>query len=329
MYERQKKLLKIIIEDYIKTAKPVGSNAIVKKMKLSSATIRNLMIELENLGFLEKTHISSGRIPSEEGYKYYVNNLMEPKKLTGEDILNLQTIFNNNKLEISDAITKSMEIISSLTNYTSIILGPQSKNNKLKQIEVVPLDNESAIAIIVTDKGHVEHKQMELFDVSMKEISKIVELINKMLVGTPIDEVNIKLEFEIKPIISEYVIKYEQAYNAFYNVFSDFNTKTSNKLLIGKSNVLKQPEFNNVAKIKNLMEKFESDDLIKVIEEADNGIKIYIGEDSELDNELSIIKTKYNINGEEGVIAIVGPKRMEYDRVVAILNYLKENIEGE
>ena len=126
---RQNKLLKEIVESYIKNAKPVGSKSLCSKLKCSSATIRNEMATLENLGLLEKNHISSGRIPSERGYKYYVDNLMKPKELTGEDVLKLQTIFHNNALEVSDAITECVKIISEITNYTSIVLGKSSKDN--------------------------------------------------------------------------------------------------------------------------------------------------------------------------------------------------------
>ena len=217
---RQKELLKEIVEEYVKTARPVGSKALCKKFKCSSATIRNDMATLENLGYLEKTHISSGRIPSEEGYRYYVDNLMEPKKISGEDMLKLQTIFNNKELELSDAINKSLEIISDITNYTSVILGKESSDNKLQKVEVVPITDRQLIALVITDTGHVENKNITLEEnIPAIEISKTTELLNKMLVGTPIDEVPSKLEFEIKPIIKNYVENYEVVYNAFYNAF--------------------------------------------------------------------------------------------------------------
>ena len=133
MNERQKELLKAIVENYIKEAKPIGSKSLCKKFKCSSATIRNEMGDLEHFGFIEKNHISSGRVPSEAGYKYYVENLMKPKELTGDDVLKLQTIFSNQQLEVSDAINKCVEIISDITNYTSIILGNTSKDNSLQQ----------------------------------------------------------------------------------------------------------------------------------------------------------------------------------------------------
>ena len=132
---RQKEILKFIVEQYVKTVKPVSSNEICKQLNCSSATIRNEMVILEELGYLEKNHFASGRQPSEEGYKYYVDNLMAPKDITGEDMLKLQTIFHNQSLVLSDAIEKSLELIAELTNYTSVVLGKSSNENKLKNLK--------------------------------------------------------------------------------------------------------------------------------------------------------------------------------------------------
>jgi heat-inducible transcriptional repressor len=324
---RQSKLLKLIVDEYIKTARPVGSVNLCEVLDCSSATVRSEMAELEDLGYLEKTHTSSGRVPSEKGYRYYVDNLMSPKEMTGEDMLKLQTIFHNQSLQISDVITKSMELISEITNYTSIVLGSNSKENRLKQIEVIPISETKLITIVITDKGHVEHKQLDMpYQVSLNEVKKTVELINNLLVGTPIDEVSGKLEFEIKPIIGKYVKQHEVLYNAFYKAFNDFTNK-NNIHLLGKTNFLKQPEFNNVDKMRDIISKFEDENIVRYMEEEDNGINIYIGKENELDEDMTIIKTKYRSNEEEGTIAIIGPKRMEYEKVVSLLEYIKENIE--
>lgn len=330
MDNRQNKLLKEIVESYIKNAKPVGSKSLCSKLKCSSATIRNEMATLENLGLLEKNHISSGRIPSERGYKYYVDNLMKPKELTGEDVLKLQTIFHNNALEVSDAITECVKIISEITNYTSIVLGKSSKDNELKQVSIIPLSDNKIVALVCTDKGIVENKQFTLSsNIYIDEVVKTSEIINKMLVGTPIDEVSLRLEFDIKPIIAKKVTQYEAVYNIFYDAFNDFTKNSSNVFFSGKTNMLKQPEYSDADSIKNIISKFEDENLIKNIEEKDNGVNVYIGEESEFDNDVTVIKTKYNINGEEGTIAIVGPKRMEYDRVIGLLDYINKNIGGK
>lgn len=323
---RQEAILELIIREYVKSVNPVGSKGICETLKCSSATVRNEMAYLEELGYLEKTHISSGRVPSEKGYRYYVDNLMEPKKMNGDDLLKLQIICNNNKLELNDYLQKSLEIIAEITNYTSVVLGSKSNENKLKKVEVMPLSDSKMLAIIITDKGHVEHKNILVENISLEDISKAVELINKLLVGTPIDEINRKLEFEIKPIIKQYVTQHEAIYNAFYDVFSDF-TKKSDVSFVGKNNMLNQPEFNNVEKIKKLFNKLDDKDIISNIEENDKDINIYIGKESNLDDDVTVIKTKYKTNSEEGTIAIIGPKRMEYSRVVSMLDYIKKNIE--
>lgn len=325
--DRQNKILKLIVERYIKQPIPVGSKVISKELNCSSATVRNDMGTLEDHGLLEKTHTSSGRVPSEAGYRYYVDNLMELKKMNVEDMLKLQIVFKNQQLALSDVITRSLEVISDMTNYTTVVLGSTSHENLLKQIEVIPYDEGSMIVVIVTDKGHVEHKNISLKDISIEDVRKTISLINNLISGTPIDEVSKKLEFEIKPIIGKYVKQHEQLYNAFYHVFSEFTNHEVN--VMGRSKILEQPEFTtNVEKIKNVFNKLDDPKLLSNIEEeGDKDINIYIGNESKIDSDVTVIKTKYQKDGIEGTIAIIGPKRMEYDRVVGMLEYIKENIE--
>lgn len=324
---RQENILKLIVEEYVKTVKPVSSNEICQSLNCSSATIRNEMVILEEKGYLEKNHFASGRQPSELGYKYYAENIMKPKDITGEDMLKLQTIFHNKSLVLTDAIWKSLELVAEITNYTSVVLGKSSDENKLKKVEVVSLDDNKILTMLITDKGHVEYKNLYLPDTDIEEVIKTVNLINKMIAGTPINEISEKLEYDVKPIIGKYVKQHEVLYNAFYDAFSSFTNKASDVHFAGKNNFLKQPEFNNIEKVKEMLNKLDDIDTISEMTEENNGINIYIGKDSELSDDVSVIKTKYDINGEVGTIAIIGPKRMEYERVVNLLNYIKENIE--
>ncbi|MBE6148692.1 MAG: heat-inducible transcription repressor HrcA [Firmicutes bacterium] len=330
MDKRQEDLLKAIVENYVKTVKPVGSKSLCQKFHCSSATIRNEMAVLESLGYIEKNHISSGRIPSELGYKYYVEYLMEPEKLTGSDMLKLQTIVKNQDLVLSDAINKCMEIISDLTNYASVVLGNNSAGNLLKQVSIIPIENNKVVALVCTNKGIVENKQFSLPEsTNINELIKTSEIINKMLIGTPINEVASRLEFEIKPVISKQIHDYEAIYNIFYNAFNDFAAdRQSDIRVVGKAKILEQPEYNDAPTIKKLAYKLEDKNFIKhVVEDKDNEeIKIYIGEDSEVDENTTVIKRKYNINGESGTIAIIGPKRMEYARVMGLLDYVLDEI---
>ena len=307
--EREEKILTLIVEEYIKLTKPVSSNLICKRLKCSSATVRSEMKALDDLGLLEKRHTSSGRVPSEKGYRYYVDNLMSIKKMKAEDMYKLKVIFDNHQLNLSDTISKSLEVVADMTNYTAVVLGSSSHDNLLKQIEVIPINEEFITIIVVTDKGHVQHKTITLKDVSQEEIKKTVGLINNLIVGTPIDEVSQKLEYEVKPIIGRYVDQHEQIYNAFYNVFTDFTN----------------------VKGKELYSKLENNDVIDNIrsihKDGSNNIEIYIGEENNIDDDVTVIKTNYKSKEDNGTIAIIGPKRMDYERVVGILEYIKENIE--
>lgn len=329
--EREKEILKLIVISYIQSAHPVPSSLICEKLNCSSATVRNEMVVLEELGYLEKTHTSSGRVPSEKGYRYYVDNLMELKELKKDEVYKLQTIFNNQQLELSDVLNKSLQIVSDMTSYTSVILDEKSHENKLKEISVVPINNTEMVVLVVTDKGYVEHKELRINDISLDEIKKTVKLINDLIVGTPIDEVSSKLEFEIKPKFSEYVMQHEIIYNTIYDIFQDMSNTNRNVNVVGKNNIFKHKEFNDVEKIQDIFEKFDNRETMLSIQNKNdnNDINIYIGKESNLDDDVTIIKTNYQTSKDNGTIAIIGPKRMEYSRVVNLLDYIKRQIEGD
>lgn len=320
--ERQKAILKMIIEDY---NTPVGSKAICGILGCSSATIRSDMNDLEELGLLEKTHVSSGRVPSEEGYRYYVNHLMEPKELTKDAVMKFDEIFRTKKLALTDTISKSLELISELTNCTIISLGRASHENFITKVEAIPVSDTSAAAIVVTNTGHVENRTVFFEEkVNIFEIKRTIDLINKYIVGTPLEEVHTKLELEVKPIIQESVDYQKKIFDAFCEFMNDV-TDTPNVHMAGRNNIIKN--FDDVEKIKHILDKFEDRDFIKNIKEKENGINIYIGGESEFDPDVSIVKSRYKSNGEEGTIAVIGPKRMEYDRVAALLQYIVDNLE--
>lgn len=331
MDERKNNLLKVIVETYIKTVKPVGSKALCDLFGCSSATIRNEMAILEEMGYLEKNHISSGRVPSEAGYRYYVKNLMEPEKLTGSEMLQLQKIFANTDILLSDAINKCMDIISDITNYTSVVLGKSGVDNNLLQINIIDLGNNQVVAVVCTDKGNVENKTFNLPDtINVKEVIKTSEIINKMLVGTPINDVGKRLELEVKPVIKNQIRQYETVYNIFYDAFNDFVNNNSNIHVTGKTKIFEQPEYSDINELKRLANKLEDNNLITKVEEVsdEDDIKVYIGDENEFDSNCTIIRKKYHVNGEEGTIAVIGPKRMNYQRIVGLLEYIDDAIDN-
>ena len=332
MDARRNNILKEIVETFIKTARPVGSKALCDKFNLSSATIRNEMAVLEELGYLEKNHVSSGRVPSESGYRYYVEHLMEAEKITGSDMLKLQKIFASGELELSDAINKCMEIISDITNYTSVVLGKNSKDNNLLQVSIIAINTSQVVAVVCTDKGNVENKMFNINNnINVNELIKTSEIINKMLAGTPIDEVSVRLESDVKPIIKRQIKQYETVYNIFYNAFNDFVANTSSIHIAGRNNIFNQPEYNDIFELKRLANKLDDTALIEKVAENDtdeNEIKIFIGDENEFDPNVTIIRKKYHINGEDGTIAVIGPKRMDYGRIVSMLEYIDEKLDS-
>lgn len=324
--EREKTILKMIVENYIKEARPVPSSLICKHLNCSSATIRNEMVILEEAGYLEKAHISSGRIPSDKGYHYYVNNLMDANKITGSDMLKLQKIFTTNALSLSDSIKKSIEIISDITNYTVVKLGTAAHTNRLKEVRSVPLDKDRVIVLVITDSGYVEHQEIYLPNINLEDIKKTIEIINSMIVGTYIDEINQKLEFEVKPIISKIVEQHELIYESFYKVFQKITSP--NVVVAGKENIARLPEFKSKTdKVYEILDKLDERKLINKVIADDSNISVYIGKENDIDQEVTVIRTSYKTQNEQGSIAIIGPKRMDYERIMNILDILKKHIE--
>ena len=194
--QRQKIIFKTIVDEFTRCAEPVGSKTLMKLLDfpVSSATIRNEMAVLEKVGLLEKTHTSSGRVPSQKGYRYYVENLMETN-LDANVTHSLQQVFAERHYSLDEVVEKSCDILSHMTNLTSIVLGPDSRSQKLQHVQLIPISEKSAVGIIVTDQGHTENKVFDFgTEVSVQDIKTCTDLLNDQLVGTPISEVVDKMK---------------------------------------------------------------------------------------------------------------------------------------
>ena len=326
---RRDRILKLIVEHFIKSAQPVGSQTLINEYGLdySSATIRAEMNALEQDGLLEKTHTSSGRVPSSKGYRYYIENLRE-KSVSEEFKYQMQTILDQKTQSIENVIKESCEILSQMTSLASIVLGPNAKEEKLASVQIIPLSNSSATCVFVTDQGYVENKTFALSEeVQLCDIENCVKLLNERLKGTAISELVPKME-AIRPLLNDYVIDQDVIYQAMLEAFVGFAKARLDTY--GKDNLFVQPEFvNDAAKIRHLIELFESPEIFREVEgEGDGDISIHIGGDSDEDEDVSIISAKVKIPGKkEGSIAIVGPKRMDYDQVVSSMEYLLNELE--
>ncbi len=331
---RQLLIFKYIVEEYIETADPVGSKLLMTKYKLpySSATIRNEMSYLEELGFLEKTHTSSGRIPSQKGYHFYVETLLQPN--VNEDVKNqVATLFQNKNKSLKEIIEESCNMLSELTQLTTVALGNNSGYECFQNITLVPLGTNSVTAIIVTDKGHVENRVFKISSqANMDDLNACVDIMNDTLVGTPIDDVIERLEKDIKPIMNVRVKEHEVLFNAFLEAFMKF--AKSNVYFSGKDHLLYQPEYNDVNKLRKLVSAFENAQQWKSLEPVDDkeGVVVRIGgQELPFDdglNDVSIISTTFQTgNDSKGSISVIGPTRMPYDQVVSLVEYIGENIE--
>ena len=241
---RRELILKYTVELFIKTAIPVGSQTLIENYKLSfsSATIRAEMNALEHAGYLEKTHISSGRVPSSKGYKYYVDHLRDVK--VDQNIKNqIAKLIDAKSRTIEELVKSSVEILSSLTNMTSVVLGPNAHQDRLASIQLIPLGHNSATAIFVTDRGYVESKTFMIPPkTTAVEMSKVVAIFNERLAGTLICEVVGKMD-ALQPMLKEYVIEQQVIYEAFTEAFVRYAKDRLS--LYGKESLLEQPEFVN------------------------------------------------------------------------------------
>ena len=329
MLSRSDLILKYIVEYFVKTATPVGSNTLIEyyNLEYSSATIRNEMAHLENLGYIEKTHASSGRVPSSEGYRYYVNYLHDKDASSVDEKLKnqLAVILDNRSKSIEEVLRESCEILSHMTNLASVVLGPSANEEHLASIQLIPLSNKSATCVFVTDKGYVENKTFVFEDgVSINDVQQCVNLINDRIKGTAISGLVEKV-VAIKPLIESMIQSNDIIYRAFAEALLKF---TNDRMaLYGRDNLLDQPEFNSdLEKFKKMMKLLDSPERIRELIDGDVSLDVKIG-DKELDD-VSLVTKKINIGkGHEGTITLVGPRRMDYGKIVNALEYLAEKLD--
>lgn len=334
---RQLQILQVIVDDFVMSAQPVGSRQLSKKdgITYSAATIRNEMADLEELGFLEKTHTSSGRVPSEKGYRYYVDHLLQPQIITPGEVETIHSLFKKQILEAEQLIKESANILSELTTYTTILLGPDVQKHRVKKFQIVPLTNETAVAIIVTDNGHVENRTLTLPPgFSPVDIEKMVNILNERLVGIPLFELPIKLQTEALEVLKQHVNASETVVSSLLSISSG---QSENKVYYGgKTNMLNQPEFHDLNKMRMLMDLMDKESQVQSLFNPqdyritnDLGIQIRIGsENNHLAMENCSVITASFLVGEEqqGAIAIIGPTRMDYRRVVTLLDAMRTGL---
>ncbi|AIQ65069.1 Heat-inducible transcription repressor HrcA [compost metagenome] len=331
--ERQRMILNAIVDDYIRSAEPVGSRSISKRgdVKYSPATIRNEMADLEELGFLEQPHTSAGRIPSHKGYRYYVDHLVPWSSLDLSETKTIRAFFAEKLNATEQLIQHAALILSNMTNYTSILLGPEVFHTSLRHFQLLPLDDRTAVAIIVTSTGQVENRKVNIPpEISISEMEKVVNLLNSKLIGVPLYKLKSRLYSELGQEMQRHISHYEELMQMLDTAFdSDSEPRV---YLSGATNMLIQPEFRDVEKVKDILDLLEeTPTLLKMLDPAayGSGIQVRIGTENkhEAFADCSLITATYSIDGEAvGSIGILGPTRMEYARVMRILGVLSRDL---
>ncbi len=329
--ERQISILKSIIHLYTKYGQPVGSKTLIQESKIaaSSATIRNEMVHLEEMGFLKKTHSSSGRIPSITGYRYYVDYLVHPHKVDPEDLASIKQALENPFKQIDEIVMTSAEVLSHLTSYTAISLGPEIKDSKLTGFRFVPLNERQLMVILVTDKGHVESQNFTLpQQMNPYDLEKVVRLFNEELVGKSLIEVFRSLKTDVPALIHQHIRTAENMIGLFDDLF--LKAATDRIHIEGRMNMLDYSNDLNIEQFKSIYSLMDGKhDLPMLLGSKQEGITVQIG--NELDNELfeqfSLISAAYEVkNLGTGVIALLGPTSMPYSKMISLVGVFQKEL---
>lgn len=330
--ERQRLILKAIVDDYIRSAEPVGSRSISKRddIGFSPATIRNEMSDLEELGYLEQPHTSAGRVPSTLGYRYYVDHLLKQQDNDIEiDKAKIHSFLFEELNRMEQVIQHAALALSNLTNYTSILLGPELFSNALQHFGIVPLNDHSAVAIIVTNTGHVENRTINLpAGLSMDQLQQVSNILNAKLAGVPLIQLKAKLYSEVSQELERYVGHFEGLVQVI-----DEALKAGDEhrvYLSGTTNMLIQPEFKDVDKVKTILDMLEeTPTIMKLFSSLPQGIQVRIGSenDHKAITDCSLITATYALDGKVlGTIGILGPTRMEYGKVIRYLDLVSKDM---
>lgn len=328
--ERKKRILQAIVDEYISTAEPVSSGIIVQKYSLdcSSATIRNEMVELEKDGYLDKPHTSSGRIPSVQGYRFYVDELIKEEDLSLEEIKYIQSKLATRVNEIEELTKIATNTLSEITHYTSVSVGPKTNIQNIEEVKFILLGNRMLMAVILTDAGIVKETIIKFDeDLTEEQVNTLNFIFNNKLKGKPFEEIDKPLE--------EYIFS-EMNYSLkmLKPVMEQLNRvihEESKFYLEGTNKAFELPEFKSLEVAKNFINLIDTKEImLDLLNTGFAGdIKVYIGEEAENEKlkDFSIVTFKHRYQDKElGTIGIIGPKRMDYSKVISVMKYISKKL---
>lgn len=326
--DRKKKILQLIIEDYISTAEPVGSRTIARKYNLgiSPATIRNEMSDLEMLGYLEQPHTSAGRIPSAQAYRFYVDSLLEPGALTDNDMALINSWFRERRRSIDEIFQSTAKILSRMTQNVSMVLANKSDKAVFRYMKFLPLDDRHAIMCIVTDDGNVDNCVVEIpLGMRPEELDYMAGRVSRLLEGKELAEISDTLLGTVHTDIVEDKL----LFTSLLNTINKMNRKHQQQrvFLGGTKQLLSQPEFRDMDRVRDLLGILEEEKVVRdlLLAGEDSGLKITIGSENKFTGiqDCSMVQATYRLNGQVvGTMAVLGPTRMEYSKVISVMDYL-------
>ena len=327
MTERSRKILEVIVDDYITSGDPVGSRAVTKRhnLDLSPATVRNVMADLEDLGFLTSPHTSAGRIPTEKGYRYYVDSLLQLRELTPKEKQNLESRCHG-EAGMQNMFQEAGKALSALSSHAGIVMAPKFTTTVFKQIEFVQLSRGKLLVVFVSQSGLVQNKLIDVDEtLTQDDLTKVTNYLNQELSGLSITAVREKITSQMQQEKALYDKLMRQALELSGAALKE---ELGGQLIIeGASSFLDQPGFSDMGQMKKLFRAFEQKStLIDLLDKSQQaaGVQIFIGSESELTQieGCSLITANYqNLHGTIGTLGVIGPNRMEYSKVIPIVDY--------
>ena len=329
LIDRQVLILQSIVENFITTNQPVGSKQIAQNIDFSSATIRNDMSKLEKEGLIKKTHISSGRVPSEKGYRYYVDYIKKDYELSNSENEKLKQLVSGDIVSENNFLEKNAIVLSDLTDCTAVILAPTKTDRRINKIEVILLSSRSILVILVTNIGEVFQQNYKLdADFTAEDIVEINKLLKSYFYDVDMATAHVIIHGELEKYLKNKVNNYDMIVVALNRLLQNKIKKTV--ALGGKYNLLKQPDIDNVEKLKEVVSLLEDDKIVELLDnnEVTDKPSIKIGTELKLGNidDLSLVSSSYNTSNGQGVIAVFGPKRMDYSKIMTLIACVRDNL---
>ena len=326
--DRGQKILEAIIEEYIATAQPVGSKALTQNqgIKLSPASVRNVMAELEELGYLVSPHTSAGRIPTEKGYRFYVDTILRVSEMDRGQKDRIELQYRQQGLQMTDMLREASRTLSSISHYTGLVMIPRLRATIFRHIEFVKLSPRLILAVFVTQSGMVQNKLVEVDeDLSPRELEKITNYLNQTMTGLSIQDVRTRIITEM----AQEKALYDQLMRRAFTLSSAALVDESNGDVIieGTSRFLEQPEFSDLDCMKRIVQTFEQKSaLVELLDRGleTKGVQVIIGSETEHTelSDCSLITAAYSgKRGTLGTLGVIGPNRMPYATIIPIVDY--------